>query len=270
MTLGLSTYAYLWRLSERSPRPMTLTDVLRDVAEREVELFQIGDWPPLDTADDDELLRIRSVADSLGIRIEVGTRGTHPSLLRRYLRIARVLDAKLVRTLWSDATDRPDAQEVRRRLQLVAPEFESAGVALALETYEQVDSSVLVETIAAVDSPAIGICLDPANSVANLELPADVVGRCAPFTKNWHVKDFEFTRSPGWVGFQYTGALMGTGLLDYPAVRDAVRPDERGISQIIEFWLPWQDHRAGDAAENTIRMEADWTTHTIDYIRSNS
>jgi len=44
---------------------------------------------------------------------------------------------------------------------------------------------------------------------------------------------------------------------------DAVRPDERGINQVIEHWLPWQ----GDSA-TTITLEDEWTLHSLHYLRS--
>ena len=78
-------------------------------------------------------------------------------------------------------------------------DYEQAGVTLALETYEQVPTAALIELVTTIDSPRLGICLDPGNTVANLEHPDDVTRRCAPYVKNWHVKDFDFTRSPGWV-----------------------------------------------------------------------
>ena len=274
--LGLSTYAYFWRMSDRVPSPMTLDEVLRDAAVHEgVDLFQICDHLPLDTASDERLAELRTLAESLGLTLEVGTRGTRPEHLARYLHIARALGATLVRSMWSAGDDLPDADETERRLRAAMPAYETAGVTLALETYEVVSTAALVDVVERIDSPALGICLDPANTVANLEHPADVVARCAPHARNWHVKDAGFTRSPGWVGFQYTGVRTGTGILDYDAVRAAVDPHARGINRVVEFWLPWQDATAGalpqgdeTPAQTTTRTEAAWTDHTIDYIRS--
>ncbi|KQO59812.1 sugar phosphate isomerase [Curtobacterium sp. Leaf261] len=261
-------------MSDRVPSPMSLDDVLRDAAAHDVTLVQICDHLPLDTADDDRLSAIRALADELGIVLEVGTRGTAPDHLARYLHVASALGATLVRSMWTSGDDRPDAAESERRLRAALPAYEAAGVTLALETYEQVATTELVRLVETIDSPALGICLDPANTVANLELPADVVARCAPFTKNWHVKDFDFTRSPGWVGFQYTGVPIGTGRLDHAGIRAALDPDARDINQVIEFWLPWQEpatdtaSAAAAAAQTTIRTEAAWVRSTLEYLRS--
>lgn len=261
--LGLSTYAYSWRMSDRVPSPMSLDDALRDTAAHDIALFQICDHLPLDTASDARLGEIRALAEDLGLTLEVGTRGTAPSHLERYLHVALALGATLVRSMWSAGDDHPDADEQEARIRAAIRAYEAAGVTLALETYEVVPSADLVALVERVDSAAFGICLDPANTVANLELPADVVARCAPFTRNWHVKDFDFTRSPGWVGFQYTGVPFGTGRLDYAAIDAAVRPDARDVNRVIEFWLPWQSDD-----QTTIRTEAAWVTSTIEHIRS--
>lgn len=275
--LGLSTYAYSWRMSDRAPSPLSLDDALRDAASHDgVDLFQICDHLPLDTATDERLAAIRALAEHLGLTLEVGTRGTHPDHLARYLHVAQALGATLVRSMWTNGDDQPDAAETERRLRAALPAYEQAGVTLALETYEVVATADLVAVVEAIGSDHLGICLDPANTVARLEHPADVVASAAPHTKNWHVKDSAFTRSPGWVGFQYTGVRTGTGILDYAAVRAAVEPDRRGVNRVIEFWLPWQDEHAGTEprpgetpAETTTRIEAEWTEHTIEYIRSN-
>ncbi|ROS74618.1 sugar phosphate isomerase/epimerase [Curtobacterium sp. PhB130] len=269
--LGLSTYAYFWRMSDRVPSPMSLDDAMRDAAAQGVDLFQICDHLPLDTASDERLASIRGLAASLGLTLEVGTRGTAPAHLARWLHIALALGATLVRSMWSSGDDLPSAAETERRLREALPAYEAAGVVLALETYEVVPTAELVAVVAAIGSPSLGICLDPANTVANLEHPSGVVEACLPYVVNWHVKDADFTRSPGWVGFQYTGVPIGTGRIDHDAVRAAIAPEVRGINRVIEFWLPWQDATVGatgDPAQTTTRTEAAWTTQTIEYTRS--
>lgn len=267
--IGVSTYAYLWRMSDRVPEPMGLDDVLRDAAAQGVRLVQICDHAPLAGWSDDEVLALRALADELDLTLELGTRGTDPAVLRRYLELAVALRAPLVRSMWTAGDDRPDAVETDRRLRLVVPEYEAAGVTLALETYEQVSTTELVAVVGGIDNDRLGIVLDPANVVARLEHPDDVVARCAPYVANWHVKDFDFGREDGWVGFALTSRPLGEGLLDLDGIArvlDAAdnphsAPD-RGVSRVVEHWLPWQ----GDP-ETTTRLEAEWTTATLDTLR---
>ncbi|WP_432519236.1 sugar phosphate isomerase/epimerase family protein [Kineococcus sp. SYSU DK006] len=255
---GAGSYAYSWRSSQHVEQPMSIGEQLHDAAGLGAQVFQICDEPRLEHLGEPELADLRRTADELGLTLELGTRGTRPEHLQHYLQLADALGARLVRSMWTAGADRPDRTETERRLRTALPGYARAGVVLALETYEQVPTAALVDLVEAVGSEQLGICLDPANTVAALEHPADVLARCAPHVRNWHVKDFAFTRAEGWVGFSLTGTPLGEGLLDYEAAFTALDPVLRGISRIAEHWLPWQ----GDAA-GTARAEASWTASTL-------
>jgi 3-oxoisoapionate decarboxylase len=262
VAIGLSTYCFLWRGSERVAHPMGLTDMVEETAAAGLQLFQVCDSPVLAGLTPAQLRDLRAAADGAGVALEVGTRGLRPDHLLHHLAIAGALGARLVRSMWTSGEDRPDRAEAARRLREVLPAFAAQGVTLALETYEQVPTAQLLGLVEELDDPHLGICLDPGNTVAALENPRDVVERCAPRTANLHVKDFGFARSPGWVGFELNGRPLGTGLLDLPHLLATVRPDERGISQVVEHWLPWQDDEA-----TTCAAEAAWTQRSVDVLR---
>jgi 3-oxoisoapionate decarboxylase len=265
MAIGLSTYAFFWRISERVERPLTLHDMLEQTHESGCSVFQICDYCRLETMSAAELAAVGRTAKQLGIQLELGTRGVTLDHLRRYLGFAEQLDVTLVRSMVNTAEYRPTDDEAIDLLTRAAPEYAERGVTLALETYEQVPSARLVGLVEAVGSEHVGICLDPANCVAGLELPTDVVARSAPYVKNWHVKDFAFTRQAGWVGFTLAGCPLGDGLLDYDGVVAAIRPAANDINQIVEHWLPWQAD-----AETTCALESQWTQHNVNYLRSRS
>ncbi|MDH2443481.1 TIM barrel protein [Amnibacterium sp. CER49] len=259
--IGLGSYAFFWRQSDRVPAPMGLVDVLTETRDLGARLFQICDWAPLEAMTERELRDAAAAARDLEVAIELGTRGVAPEHLARFLRLADLFDARLVRTMITGAP--PSVPEAGLLLRAALPDYEAAGVALVLETYEQVATADLVGLVEAIGSSALGICLDPANTVARLEHPQDVIERCAAVTRSVHVKDFAFARQPGWVGFVYSGAALGTGLHDYAALRAVVRPAERGINEIVEHWLPWQ----GDPATTTA-TEAEWTRVALEHLRS--
>ena len=261
--IGLGTYAFFWQHSDRVPAPLDLVGALERTRELDVDLFQVCDYEPLLTMSDAELREAALAARRLGIRIELGTKGVAPAHLTDFLRLAELFDAELVRSMVYAPGFRPSLDEAAAMLTGVLPDFESAGITLALETYEQVPTDALVDLVEKVGSDRLGICLDPANVVAALELPRDAVDRCAPLTRNVHAKDFAFARQDGWVGFTYSGAPMGQGLHDYPHLLEVVRPEDRGINEIVEHWLPWQ----GDP-ETTVQAEIAWTSTALDYLRS--
>jgi sugar phosphate isomerase/epimerase len=257
--IGLSTYAFFWQWhAATNPEPVDLLTMIDRTADLGAPLFQICDYPLIEGYDAAALRTVKAHADRRGVALELGTRGTAPEHLASYLSLARALDVTLVRSMLT--TDRDDAVSA---LRTALPAFERAGVTVALETYEKVATETLVDVVAAVDSPALGVCLDPANCVAALEHPAQTVEKTAARVRNIHVKDFAFTRRDGWVGFTLAGCPLGEGLLDYPAMIAAVRPAERGINQVIEHWLPWQ----GDSA-TTCSLEDTWTEVNLETLRS--
>ena len=261
MTLGISTYAYQWRCSERTTRPMDLEEVFDDAVRLGLTLVQICDWAALETTEDDGLDRLRELATARGLTLETGTKGIAPDHLRRYLHITSRLGSTVLRSMLHSPSHRPDRDQAERELTEVMDEFAAAGVTLALETYEQVATPTLVAIVDSIDSPYLGICLDPGNVIASLEHPDDVIERTAARVRNVHVKDFAFTRSPDMVGFRLAGAPMGQGMLDLDHLLRAVRPHERGINLVIEQWCPWQ----GDA-ERTTQVEAEWVEHAVRYL----
>ncbi len=261
--IGLGTYAFFWEHSDRVDAPLSLIGALEATRAQDVDLFQICDYAPLDTMSDSELADASAAARDLGLTIELGTKGIGTEHLERFLHLADVFGARLVRSMLYGPDSRPTFAEAEEQLRVALPAYEASDVTLALETYEQVATSDLVMLIDSFGSPQLGICLDPGNVVARLERPRDAVERAARLVANVHAKDFAFARQDGWVGFTYSGAPMGTGLHDYPHLLETVRPRERGINEIVEHWLPWQ----GDA-ETTIRTERDWTRTTLEYLRS--
>ncbi|WP_221884787.1 sugar phosphate isomerase/epimerase family protein [Actinobaculum suis] len=263
--VGISTYALFWEISDRVPNPLDLSGMVARTRELDCEVLQICDYPKLEALSSAELTRLHDDAAAQEVELEIGTRGTDRAHLEKYLDIAQALEARVVRTMVQKNPEGTlDRAQVVQNLRSLTPRLDSQGVDLAIETYEQVSTQDLVSIIQEVDHPRVGIALDPANCVAGLEHPRDVIDLCAPYTLNLHVKDFAFSRQQGWVGFTYAGAPMGEGLLDYAYEVQQVQPEKRGISQIVEHWLVWQED-----AETTVAEERRWTQQTLDYIRSN-
>jgi len=180
VTIGLGTYAFFWQWHATAETPLSLTDMVDRTADLGVHLFQICDYPAVESYDSSDLDQLRVRATKRGVRLELGTRGVRPQQLRRYLEMAHRLDATLVRSMINTADHRPSPDEAVELLTSVAPAFEEAGVTVALETYEQVPVNTLVDIVTRVGSPAIGICVDPGNCIAALELPTATVEARTP------------------------------------------------------------------------------------------
>lgn len=260
--IGLSTYAFFWQISDRAPKPLGLEELLSRTRELGGQVFQICDYQPLHAYSDGQLRDVKKRADDLGITVELGTKGIKPEHLANYLRMADLLGARVIRSMVTAPDHRPTLAEAEALLKQSMPAYEASGVTVALETYEQLSSTDLVALVESVGSSSLGICLDPANCVANLEHPIAVIDRCAPYVANLHVKDFAFTRRGGWVGFTLEGVELGKGLLPYDYMIEKVDPEARGINQVVEHWLTWQDDY-----EKTSRIENAWNAHNLARMR---
>lgn len=263
MDIGLSTYAFTWRGSQRMASPMTLVDMMDETVALGGSVFQICDYPAIEAYSDTELTDLADHAAQHNLTLELGTRGIGPTKLALYLDIAARLDVRLLRSMFNDAETQPSPAQAEAWLRAFIPRLEHQRVTLALETYEQVPVDTLVATVAALDTPHVGICLDPGNCVAALEMPDSVIDRTAPHVANLHIKDFKFTRADGWVGFRLLGCPLGEGLLDLDGMLARVAPQERGINCIVEHWLDWQND-----AGTTAATEAAWTRQSMEILRS--
>ena len=263
VTLGLSTYAFSWRMHADNQNPFTISDVLNTAAALGVSLVQICDQPALEAGDSALIHRLADEAAGLGLKLELGTKGVEIEHLLRFLDLAAITGARFVRSMLSSPRGTPAIGDAISTLRSVTPAYERAGVTLGLETYEQFSTDQLVAVIEAVDSPALGICLDPGNSVARLEHPNAVITKAARHVVNLHVKDFAFSRKEGMIGFTFAGARLGTGMLDYDFMASELESHGRIVNQIVEHWLTRQATLA-----RTCELETEWVQDAVTYLRA--
>ena len=59
MTIGLGTYAFFWQWHETAETPLSLTDMVDRTADLGVGLFQICDYPLIESYDSNDLDQLR-------------------------------------------------------------------------------------------------------------------------------------------------------------------------------------------------------------------
>lgn len=258
MAVGLSTYAFFWRISDKVSHPLGIEAMLEQTAELGGNVFQICDYPKIETLTDNQLENIRKLAESFKVTLELGTKGIEPQCLDKYLHIAKALDSRIFRTMFNSPSFKPNSNEIKSIFAEYLPKFEQVDTRVCIETYEQIKTKEMVAIVKEINHPFLGICLDPANCIASLEYPSDVIDMTADLVINLHIKDFAFTRRDGWVGFSLSGANFGEGLLDYDYMMRKVKPNVRGINQVIEHWIPWQE-----SEQKTCKIEQEWTEQSL-------
>ncbi len=242
MRLGIGSYTYVWSVGVPGypppSRPLTPPQLLARAAELGVRVVQIADNLPLDRLTDADLDDLLAAARRLGIDLEVGTRGCRPDHLRHYLRIAGRLRSPILRTILDADGHEPTPDETVGLLREVAPDFERAGVTLAVENHDRFRAAVLADVFERVASPAVGLCLDTANSIGCVEHVETLLRVLGRRVVNLHVKDYAITRLPHGKGFVVEGRPVGRGQLDVPGVLAELRRQGREVTAVVELWPP--------------------------------
>ena len=127
MTIGISTYALFWQWHATAGQPLSLPEMITKTAGWGVELFQICDYPLIESYDDAQLAALRTHAKDSGVALELGTRGVSPEHLGRYLELAQALDVTLVRSMINTADHRPSVAEAVALLGEVMPRYRGGG-----------------------------------------------------------------------------------------------------------------------------------------------
>lgn len=262
MKIGISTYSFFWKFSDQVKTPITLIEMLRKSKELGAGVFQICDYSPIEEMSEDELDEIKSVARNINMELELGTRGVHPSHLQKYVRIAKRLNVSMIRSMKNDRFQSPTIEQAAESIREMVPELEKNKISFALETYEQLKTEDLVRLVKMVDSPFVGICLDPGNCIAALETPEQVINATKPYVLNMHAKDFVFTRKEGWVGFSLIGCPLGEGQLDFDFMMNSIIQEGKNPNIILELWAPFTE-----TIEKTVELESQWLEKSIQYLR---
>ncbi|QHW33726.1 TIM barrel protein [Paenibacillus rhizovicinus] len=264
MKLGLSTYTLTWSVGvpgyEPPPQPLTAEALVKLTRGYGLGLLQIADNLPLHAMSDGELLALKRVADEHGVELEVGTRGSEPELLLRYLGIAGMLGSSIVRTIVTT----PDLAAAEAQIREVLPAFEAANVMLAIENHGLHTTGQLVQLFQNLRHGHVGCCLDTVNSFGALEAPDHVIRALSPYLVNLHIKDFDIKRVDHMMGFTILGTPAGAGRLDIQGLKEIIEANGKaGVNAILELWTPY-----AKSVRDTIATERDWLEQSIAYLRS--
>lgn len=138
MRIGLSTYTYPWAVGvpcfEVPRKPLTPAALFEKARDDGIGVVQLCDNIPLHKIDWCELEKVSETAATMGIEIEIGTRGVEPVHLLKYLEIAKLMHSSMLRTMINPVDNVfPAVQEVAGWLKEVMSQFASAGVSIAIE-----------------------------------------------------------------------------------------------------------------------------------------
>jgi sugar phosphate isomerase/epimerase len=268
MRLGISSWTVPWSIGVRGyplpDSPLDAFGLLELAVEADVRVVQIADNLPLDQLTGDELDRLARAAAERALVLEVGTRSLDPADLVRYIEIAGRIGARSLRTVLSGPRrEAGDVSAAVAAIQRVIPELHQHRVQLALENNEVFAAAHYAAIMRELSTPAVGVCLDTANSLGRPELLGAVLDQLADHTVMLHAKDYDVRRIDTRMGFSVTGAAAGQGRVDFDLVFDRLRAAGRqDLSVIIEHWPPF----LGDVV-STVLNEREWLSQSAGFLR---
>ncbi len=263
--IGVGSWTFPWATGTvKDRRPETILDpvgVVQRTIDLGVHVVHFLDNLPLDAFEERILDQASDLAAKHGITVEIGTRGTEPEHLLKYLGIARRMGAKLIRTMGGWHLAPAPVEQIRANFRSVLPQFESAGVRIALENYEAYPTAEIAAIVRDANSPSLGVCLDLTNSFAAMESAEEILRHLAPFTISVHLKDFAVERLEYLMGFAFRGKPTGQGILPLTRIFDALLANSRRANVIVEQWPPFHE-----SLEKTIELELDWARQGVDHL----
>jgi sugar phosphate isomerase/epimerase len=193
----------------------------------DVAHFGLGD---LGTTDEDEFRAVKAHADELELDIEVGMgsicetsvtfnadNGTAVEQTRRALRVAEILESRVLKVLLGNSGDRrtevPLATHIENCVatcKAVRDQAMDLGITLAVENHAgDLQGWELKELIETAGSEYVGACLDPGNSVWVAEDPLVTFQHVAPYIVTSHIRDSAVWSHPRGAAYQWVA--LGDG-----------------------------------------------------------
>ncbi|WP_422079552.1 sugar phosphate isomerase/epimerase family protein [Ulvibacterium sp.] len=266
MNLGISSYTYAWAMGIAGHVPnkvMSAFELLEKAVQHGVNRVQIADNLPLHGHTFSELKAIKGFALENRLLIEVGMRGMTPKNLETYLELAVFFNSPFLRMVIDTESFEPEVDQIVEIVNEALPKFKDAGVVLAVENHDRFKASSFVEIIERTDKRWVGLCLDTINSLGADQTIGEVLAELAPYTVNFHVKDYEIRRKSHNLGFDVLGAPAGRGMMPIEMILKELAKYNRCQSAILELWTPPEE-----SIKTTIAKEEQWATESILYLKN--
>lgn len=218
---------------------LTVFQMLDAARQKGFEGVHFSETSSFERLDDDYLEQVSDSARSKGLYVELGMGACNPhsncrpekergrdvrGILLDMIRVARRMACPVVRTFVGWLVERgmlnpPWPEQIDKVVEIlaeVAPAAQQAGIVICIENHMDITAGELKELIDRIGSPAVGVCLDTANSLMLCEDPIESASILAPYVHCTHIKDAVLIgdiKTPKWVT-----AGLGEGVVDLPTI----------------------------------------------------
>jgi sugar phosphate isomerase/epimerase len=122
-------------------------------------------------------------------------------------------------------------EEALKILRSALPRLRSQGTTVGLENHFDLTMDQLLGIVRDLGSEKVGIIFDTTNGPGFLEKPQEAIVKAQPYLVSMHIKDYTIRRVEA--GYFVTGAVLGRGMLDVPAVLRCAAANAPNLRSII-------------------------------------
>jgi sugar phosphate isomerase/epimerase len=259
--VGTTSYGFRYLLLDERRAP-PLADILRQTRDLGLEALQICENARPLALSDDAWRDLIHLGEDIGLALHVGCMTLDQDTLARYVeRAAAIPGTTMLRLVMEDETgEAPSAARIAAFLDAATVRARDAGLTLVIENHFHIACRTLAEAAEPYAEHAVAFCVDSANSLRNWESAEQVFDTLDHRAAFYHLKDYQVRGSN--VGFEVTGAPLGTGLLDLQSCLRRMRARHAVPLIFLENWVPASGDRAADVAADVA-----WLTRSLAGLR---
>lgn len=262
MKAGIGSYSFRYAIGSPllpQEQKMTLAQLLGFCHKNHIEVVQVCDNLPLHLLPDRDLQDGLTLAQNIGIEVELGTVGYSFSHLTNYVAIAKQFGSGVVRTVLNAKTG--VLEDIKQNLRLLVPELEKSGVVLAIENHFDLTPAELVSLVKEIGHPLVKICSDPQNSVSLLWGFNETIHALKYYVASAHIKDVTVVRKGS--GFLVAGSKLGEGISDLRFYLKEVFEANPACNVFLEQWMD-----PSDILEETLEEEMEWVKSGMTWLKN--
>lgn len=268
--IGISSFTFPFACgvhpSQKPDKPFEPIDIILKAAELGADCVQYGDNMPLENYSDEYLKDLGEKALKLGITLEMGMREARTERLLKYIEIAKLTGAKLIRCILDGVNDsyEPNEDEVCDTINKVLPILIENDIILGIENHDRILADDYARITERINDPHVGLVVDTTNSLSTEEPTKYVLEKMAPYCVCLHVKDYKIHRANSGMGLIIVGECPGKGRQDIPsAIETAERLSGRDFNLILESWM-----EPCATLEESLKQENEWAAEGVKYLKT--
>ncbi|MBD3305968.1 TIM barrel protein [candidate division KSB3 bacterium] len=270
-SIGIGSYSYRYGIGSSTfapPQPMTVFDFLREAHRLHLQGVQLCENLSFAALPLHTLQEIKTLADDLGLFLELGMRDLTRDNLRQHLDIADTVSSHFLRVvLGKNSLYRDDDPEtlLKTSLQVLhetLPEILDAGVTLGIENHFDLPAEYLVRLVQEINHEQVGLIFDTTNCLGFLKSPEETLRLIGPHLVSVHLKDYLVHKVEA--GYLIRGAVLGEGWLNLEEILRSVLAYNSHASIIVEMTIRRDPEQATD---ETLRWEKQAVEQSVRALR---